>query len=202
MGLNYYTKSLKLKDVARIVKKFLGLLYEMVEVFVVSASIFVVVYLFLMQPHQVKGSSMFPTFHDGEYVLTDKVTFRTRAPKWGDVIVFRAPVNENFDFIKRVIAIPGDRIMISGGKVFVNGQPLDEFYLPPEYTTAAGQFLREGMEYAIPEGSVFALGDNRGHSSDSRDWGPVPDQNIVGKAFFRYWPSDKVGLVVNPVENQ
>ncbi len=187
---------------ARIVKKFLGLLYEMVEVFVVSASIFVVVYLFLMQPHQVKGSSMFPTFHDSEYVLTDKVTFRTRVPKWGDVIVFRAPVNENFDFIKRVIAVPGDRIMISGGKVNVNGTPLNEFYLPPEYTTAAGQFLREGVEYTIPEGSVFAVGDNRGHSSDSRDWGPVPYQNIVGKAFFRYWPADKVGLIVNPVENQ
>lgn len=200
LALHYYTKRLKLIDVARIVKKALGLLYEMVEVFVVSASIFVVVYLFLMQPHQVKGSSMFPTFHDGEYVLTDKVTYRTRDPKWGDVVVFKAPVNESFDFIKRVIAIPGDRIMISSGKIFVNGSALDEFYLPPEYTTAAGQFLREGLEFLVPEGSVIAIGDNRSHSSDSRDWGPVPFQNIVGKAFFRYWPADKAGLIVNPVE--
>ena len=202
LGLNYYTKSLKLEDVARIVKKALGLLYEMVEVFVVSASIFVVVYLFLMQPHQVKGSSMFPTFHDGEYVLTDKVTFRTRDPKWGDVIVFKSPVNKDFDFIKRVIAVPGDRVMISKGKVYINGELLNESYLPPEYTTAAGQFLREGAEYSIPEGEIFAVGDNRGHSSDSRDWGTVPYQNIVGKALFRYWPADKAGLIVNPVENQ
>lgn len=198
-GLNYYTKRRKLKVVTRFLKKIVGILYEMVEVFVVSASIFVVVYLFLMQPHQVKGSSMFPTFKDGEYLLTDKVTYRTRNPLYGDVIVFKAPINENFDFIKRVIAVPGDRVMVQGGRVYVNGNPLNEAYLPPEYTTSPGQFLREGMEYTVPDSSVFALGDNRGHSSDSRDWGPIPYQNIIGRAFFRYWPSSKVGLIVNPV---
>lgn len=182
----------------RLLKKIVGLLYEMIEVFVVSASIFVVVYLFLMQPHQVKGSSMFPTFKDGEYLLTDKVTYRTREPMAGDIIVFKAPINENFDFIKRVIAVPGDRIMIAAGSVYVNGNKIPETYLPPEYTTSPGQFLREGQEYTIPEGSVFAIGDNRDHSSDSRDWGPVPYQNIIGKAFFRYWPTDKIGLIVNP----
>lgn len=182
-------------------KKIVGLLYEMVEVFVVSASIFVVVYLFLMQPHQVKGSSMFPTFKDGEYVLSDKVTYRTRDPQYGDVIVFKAPTNENFDFIKRVIAVPGDRVMISAGKFFVNGNSLDETYLPSDYTTRAGQFLHEGAEYEIPVGSVFAVGDNRDHSSDSRDWGPVPYQNIIGRAFFRYWPQNQIGVIVNPVEN-
>ena len=197
--MKYYTKRRKLKAVAHLLKKIVGLLYEMVEVFVVSASIFVVVYLFLMQPHQVKGSSMSPTFRDGEYLLTDKVTYRTRLPMYGDVIIFKAPINENFDFIKRVIAIPGDRVMIRGTKVYVNGNPLSEVYLPPEYTTSAGQFLREGAEYTVPEGSVFALGDNRDHSSDSRDWGPVPYQNIIGRAFFRYWPSNKVGIIVNPI---
>src|SRR3989339_1205218 len=96
-------------------RKLVHIVYEFVEAFVISASVFVVIYLFLMQPHQVKGSSMFPTFKDGEYVLTDKVTFRTRLPAYGDVIVFKAPVNENFDFIKRVIGIPGDRVMVSEG---------------------------------------------------------------------------------------
>lgn len=183
-------------------RKIFGLLYEMVEVFVVSASIFVVVYLFLMQPHQVKGSSMFPTFKDGEYVLTDKITLRTRAPMYGDVIVFKAPLNESFDFIKRVIGIPGDRIMVMAGKIYVNGNPLPETYLPPEYTTAPGQFLLEGVEYTVPLDSVFAVGDNRDHSSDSRDWGPVPDRNIIGRAFFRYWPANKVGIIVNPITNK
>jgi len=184
--------------VSRLIKKIIGLLYEVIEVFVVSASIFVVVYLFLVQPHQVKGSSMFPTFKDGEYLLTDKVTYRTRAPLWGDVIVFKAPINENFDFIKRVIAIAGDKVMVANGKVTVNDKQLNENYLPVEYTTLAGQFLREGVEYIVPEGTIMAFGDNRDHSSDSRDWGPVPLGNIVGKAFFRYWPSDKLGLIQNP----
>lgn len=202
-SLNYYIRGFKLKTVSHLVKKVFGLLYEMIEVFVVSASIFVVIYLFLMQPHQVKGSSMFPTFKDGEYVLTDKVTFRTRLPMYGDVIVFKAPVNENFDFIKRVIGVPGDRVMVSEGKVFVNGKALPEYlpdgYLPTEYTTSPGQFLQQGSEYVVPPGSVFTMGDNRDHSSDSRDWGPVPDQNIIGRAFFRYWPANKVQIIVNPV---
>ena|SRR3989338_6160266 len=197
-SLKYYTSSLKLKSVARIVKRVFSLLYEMVEVFVVSASMFVVVYLFLMQPHQVKGSSMFPTFKDGEYVLTDKVTYKTRLPMYGDVVVFKAPINENFDFIKRVIGVPGDRMMVKDGKVYLNGSPLPETYLPPEYTTSPGQFLQSGMEFTVPVGATFMMGDNRDHSSDSRDWGPVPDQNIIGRAFFRYWPVNKAGIVVNP----
>ncbi len=182
----------------RLIKKVIGLLYEIIEVFVVSASIFVVVYLFLVQPHQVKGSSMFPTFKDGEYLLTDKVTYRTRAPEWGDVVIFKAPINENFDFIKRVIAVAGDKVKVAGGKVYVNEQQLNEDYLPPEYTTQPGQFLKEGVTYEVPAGFIMTFGDNRDHSSDSRDWGPVPLGNIVGKAFFRYWPANAIGLIVNP----
>jgi signal peptidase I len=95
--------------------------YEFVEAFVISASVFVVIYLFLMQPHQVKGSSMFPTFKDKEYLLTDKVTYRTREPRDGDVIVFKAPINEDFDFIKRIIATPGQTVMVKEGKVYIDG---------------------------------------------------------------------------------
>jgi signal peptidase I len=168
-------------------------------VFVLSASVFIVVYLFLMQPHQVKGNSMVPNFHDGEYLLTDKVTFRRRLPIYGDVVVFKAPVNENYDFIKRVIAIPGEKIMIKENRVYLNDQILDESaYLPSDFITRAGQFLREGVEFSVPEGTVFVLGDNRDHSSDSREWGPVPLENIVGKTFFRYWPPETVGLISNP----
>jgi len=181
-------------------KKFVRIVYEFIEAFVISASVFVVVYLFLMQPHQVKGSSMFPTFKDQEYLLTDKITYKQRQPKHGDVIVFRAPINENFDFIKRVIATPGQTVMVKIGKVYVDGQALDESYLPKEYVTSPGQFLHEGESYTVPEMSVMAFGDNRDHSSDSRDWGPVPFQNIVGRVFFRYWPAEVVGVVTNPAK--
>jgi len=183
-------------------RKFVHVVYEFIEAFVISSSVFVVVYLFLMQPHQVKGSSMFPTFKDKEYLLTDKVTYKTRQPMDGDVVVFKAPINENFDFIKRVIATPGQTVSVAGGKVFVDGNELDEFYLPDEYTTAPGQFLREGETYTVQEGEVMTFGDNRDHSSDSRDWGPVPYKNIIGKVFFRYWPASTVGLVMNPVKSE
>ena len=182
-------------------KKFVHVIYEFIEAFVISASIFVVVYLFLMQPHQVKGSSMFPTFKDQEYLLTDKVTYKSRLPKYGDVIVFKAPINENYDFIKRVIATPGQTVMVKAGNVYIDGKMLDEFYLPSTYTTSAGQFLSEGESFVVPEGTVMAFGDNRDHSSDSRDWGPVPLQNIVGRVFFRYWPMNTTGLVANPVKS-
>jgi len=179
-------------------KKLVHLIYEFIEAFVVSASVFVVVYLFLMQPHQVKGSSMFPTFKDQEYLLTDKVTYRRRLPQYGDVIVFKAPINENFDFIKRVIATPGQVVMIRGGRVYVNNELISEPYLSAEVVTSPGQFLHEGEPYQVPENEVMAFGDNRDHSSDSRDWGPVPFRNIIGRVFFRYWPTDVVGVVVNP----
>lgn len=178
--------------------KFFKIVYEMIEAFVVSASVFVVIYLFLMQPHQVKGSSMFPTFETGQYLLTDKVTLKRREPLRGDVIVFKSPLDENFDFIKRVLAIPGDTIMIENGHIYINGELLNEHYLPSDYRTSGGQFLKEGVGYTVQDLSVMAIGDNRNHSSDSRDWGPVPYANIVGRAFFRYWPSATAGLIVNP----
>ena len=189
----------------KIFRFLVGAIYEMVEVFVISASFFLVVYIFLVQPHQVKGSSMFPTFKDGQYLLTDKVTFKRRLPKYGDVVVFKAPINENYDFIKRVLAVAGDQIMIKGGKIYINGNILNEYltegaYLPTEYVTQAGQFLHEGQVYTVPDGAIMAIGDNRNHSSDSRDWGPVPLENIVGRAMFQYWPPDSMGFITNPVD--
>ena len=183
--------------IARALRRTSAFFMDIVEVFVISMSIFIVVYLFLMQPHQVKGNSMFPTYHDGEYLMTDKVSYRFRTPKRGEVVVFKAPINEDFDFIKRVIGVPGDRVMVKGGSIYVNGIEIEETYLPPEYETRGGRFLREGVEVVVPENSYICIGDNRGHSSDSREWGPVPIENFVGRGFFRYWPLNKIGIVGN-----
>ncbi|HOX96032.1 MAG TPA: signal peptidase I [Candidatus Woesebacteria bacterium] len=178
-------------------RKIVKIIYEFIEAFVISASVFVVVYLFLMQPHQVKGSSMYPTFKDKEYLLTDKITYKRNEPRFGDVIVFKAPVNENFDFIKRVIAVPGETVMIKDGHVYINGSQLNENYLSSTVVTNPGQFLQEGESYMVQSGEIMAFGDNREHSSDSRDWGPIPLSNVVGRVFFRYWPTSEVGVVTN-----
>lgn len=168
---------------------------DIIEVVVIALAIFVLVYLFLFQPHQVRGNSMYPNFHDGEYLLTDKISYRFGLPKRGDVIIFKAPKNEEYEYIKRIVGLPEEKIKISEGKIFINDQAINEFYLPQEFQTRAGTFFPENQTIAVTENEYFVLGDNRSHSSDSRDWGPVPKENIVGKAWLRYWPLAKIGLI-------
>jgi signal peptidase I len=183
-----------------ILKTLGGFLLDFIQTIVTALSIFIIVYLFLFQPHQVKGNSMHTalsdSFDNGEYILTNKVNYRFNKPQRGDVIVFKAPHNEDYDYIKRIIGLPGETVKILNGRVYINGLPFDESeYLPSSTLTSAGKFLKEGEEVAIPADKYFVLGDNRSHSSDSRDWGFVNQDNIVGKAWFVYWPLQKLGLV-------
>ena len=171
-----------------------GVFWEFIEAAVFALAIFVVVYLFLFQPNQVRGHSMEPTFHDWEYILTDKISFKMGLPKRNDVVVFVSPKNADVDFIKRIIALPGERVKIRGGKVFVNGSLLDESaYLGSDVYTGSESFLSENQEFMVPDGKYFVMGDNRPGSSDSRDFGPVVPSVFVGKVFFRYWPLDRFG---------
>lgn len=171
-------------------------LLDFLETIFVSLAIFVVLYVFAIQPHQVKGLSMYPTFNDGEYLLTNKISYRFGEPKYGDIIIFKAPLNEEYEYIKRIIGMPGDKVMLSNGHFFINGVELNETeYLDKSVSTLQERFLKEGVEMVVPPNSYFVAGDNRPHSSDSRDFGPVPKDNIVGKAWFRYWPPQSIGLV-------
>src|SRR3989344_1086116 len=102
---------------------------DFLETIVVALSIFVVVYLFLVQPHEVKGSSMEPNFHNNEYILTDKISYRLHEPQRGDVVIFKSPKNQEVDYIKRVIGLSGERVKVTGGSVYINGVKLDEPYL-------------------------------------------------------------------------
>src|SRR3989344_1393801 len=168
---------------------------DALEPVVLAFAIFMMVYLFLFQPHRVDGNSMYPNFHNMEYILTDKISYQRGDPSRGDVIVFHAPPPYTSDFIKRVIGLPGETIMVKSGRVYINGKMLNEVYLPEDYTTNEKSFLREGVPYKIPVGYYMVFGDNRGFSSDSREWGPIAKKAIVGKASFRYWPVDRFGVV-------
>lgn len=168
---------------------------DIIETIVVALAIFVVIYLFLFQPHQVKGASMENNFHDNEYILTDKISYKFTQPKRGEVVIFKAPRNPELDFIKRVIGLPGDRVKIENGKVVLNGSVLEEKYLSSTVTTQPGSYMTEGKEVIAAPNHYIVLGDNRNHSSDSREWGPVDINEIIGKAFFRYWPPHKIGLI-------
>ncbi|MEN8253427.1 MAG: signal peptidase I [Patescibacteria group bacterium] len=174
---------------------------DTIETVVIALSIFLVVYLFFMQPHQVNGQSMVPTFQSGEYLLTDKVSYRMGDPERGDVVVFHAPPEAGCpkgtgcDFIKRVIAVPGETIRLENNTFYVNGLPIREDYIPAEYQTLPGKFMKERGSYTLQASEYFVSGDNRPYSSDSRAWGPIKKSNIVGKGFIRYWPSDVIGFI-------
>ncbi|MBI2036687.1 signal peptidase I [Candidatus Microgenomates bacterium] len=185
-------------------KKLLAIFFDIVETLVVAASVFVVVYVFLLQPHQVVGSSMFPNFHDKEYILTDKISYCFALPKRGEIVVFKSPEDSEKDFIKRVIALPNETIKIEHGKVFVNGTALPEDYLDPDIITPPGKFLNEGTEVKVPANSYAVFGDNRLNSSDSRTWGFIEasracgffgTSSIIGKAILVYWPPKQAKLV-------
>jgi signal peptidase I len=164
-----------------------------------SSLIAIVLIVFLYQPVKVEGPSMEPSLTDQERVFINKFTYKLGlgAVEHGDTVVFIYPREPRKSYIKRVIGIPGDRIRIVSGQVFVNGHALREDYVAPENRDSVswppappGEVPDERQ---VPEGQFFVLGDHRSSSSDSRSWGWVPRENIFGKAVFIYWPLSKIG---------
>lgn len=142
---------------------------------------------------------MFPTFINEEKVFTDLVTPKFTEFKRGDVVVFEAPPDPEKHFIKRVIGLPGDTVMLQNSTFYINGAPLDESnYLDPSVYTGPQAFLQEGQLVTVPQDSFFMAGDNRPHSSDSRDFGFVKKSKIDGKSWVVFWPLNKFRFVSNP----
>jgi signal peptidase I len=148
------------------------------------------VVIFLYQPVKVEGTSMLPGLEDQERIFVNRFVYRLEPISRGDVIVFRYPRDTSKSYIKRVIGVAGDRIHIVDGLVYVNGEPLSEDYVPEQYSD-----WRSVPELTVPQGSYFMMGDHRNMSSDSRDFGPVAQKFVVGKAVFGYWPFEKLGKV-------
>ncbi len=175
-------------------------LLEFIQSIVLALSVFVLLYLFVAQPNEVKGSSMYPNFKDKEYLLTEKISYQLGNPERGDVVIFKAPPSEpcaadECEYIKRVIGVPGDRVMVSEGDVYVNGNKLDQDFLPEPVYTSPGDYMQEGVERVVPDGQYLCFGDNRPNSRDGREFGPINRKLIVGKAFMKYWPISAVEMV-------
>jgi len=155
-----------------------------------AASVFIV--LFLYQPVRVEGTSMLPRLEDRDRLFINKFVYHFTAIGRGDVVVFLhpTPLDPQRSYIKRVIGLPGDRVRIDHGRVFVNGRPLREPYVPPEYRDN-----RSAAEMVVPSETYFVMGDHRSISQDSRDFGPVDHSLIYGKAVFVYWPARDMGVV-------
>ena len=154
----------------------------------VSLAISAFIIIFLYQPVKVEGTSMMPGLEDQERIFVNKFVYRWEPIERGDIVVFRYPRDTSKSYIKRVIGVAGDRVRIENGQVYVNDQAVDEDYVPSEYADA-----RSYAEVTVPTHSYFVLGDHRTMSNDSRDFGPVNERYIYGKAVFGYWPMEKVG---------
>lgn len=154
----------------------------------VAVSIFII--LFLYQPVRVEGTSMVPMLQDQDRLFINKLAYHVADVRHGDVVVFHYPRDPAKSYIKRVIALPGDRIRIDRGCVYVNDKLLAEPYVPARYTDERSQ-----PEMTIAQGDYFVMGDHRSISSDSRDFGPIDRGSIYGKASFVYWPFDQAGVV-------
>jgi signal peptidase I len=152
----------------------------------------IILIVFIYQPVKVEGTSMMPTLSDQERIFINKFTYKFGAGSIGraDMVVFWFPLDTSKSYIKRVIGLPGDRVEIDDGTVYVNGKQLDEPYVPDDFRDR--QSLTERM---VPPDSYFVLGDHRSSSNDSRSWGTVDRRYIYGKAVFVYWPIEKMGRV-------
>jgi signal peptidase I len=190
-------------------------LIELVTIVAIALGLALVIQAFLIKPFRIPSQSMEPTLDVGQRVLVDRVRFHFRDPKVGDVVVFKPPhgadLNEcgappkpgqacavstkqksSTNFIKRIVAVPGDSISIKQGRVYINGKLRDPWKINKDPACGICNLPRP---LTVPPGQYYMMGDNRGESADSREWGPVPRKWIIGKAFFTYWPPKRVGTL-------
>lgn len=173
-------------------KKGGGGVLEFLIILVVSfVLVFGFVRPFVVEAFWIPSASMVPTLKYGDRVLVNKFIYRFTEPERGDIIVFKSVQGDDQDLIKRVVGVPGDEIKVRGGRLFVNGEPQREPYVNEKYPDRS--FYAPTI---VPKGHVFAMGDNRANSQDSRVFGPVPKENIEGEAFLRFWPPGRIGLLL------
>jgi len=179
----------------------LGCLFEIVETLVLTLIIFFVIQTFVAQPYRVEQQSMERTLEPDQYVLVDKLTPRFDDYSRGDIIVFEPPEawrqgGPSTPYIKRVIGLPGETVEIRDGAVFVDGAAVEEPYLYDGQPTTS---MEEPARWVVPEGQLFVMGDHRAASADSRAFGPIERDSVIGRAWLRYWPIAEFGILPTPV---
>lgn len=179
-------------------RRFFASLLELLEIAIVAIGAVFLIRTFLIQPFLVSGASMTPTFSDGDYLLVDQVTYRFREPLRGEVVVFRSPTDSSIYFIKRIVGLPGEAVIIKNGAITIEnksnpqGFGLDEEYIPREVAT------RGNEKFVLDSNNYFLLGDNRSYSFDSRSWGELDRKKIVGLVSLRLWPITELTAFAAP----
>jgi signal peptidase I len=171
-----------------------SLLREVAEVVVLAVILYFGI-SFVVQAVHVEGLSMWATLDNDDYLIANKIDYRIHAPERGDIVILRPPTNNSTDFIKRIIALPGEKLLIRSGFVYINGHKLDEPYLPDQWTFQ-NNWPTDGSDgQVMGANEYFVMGDNRNRSQDSRFFGPISRDRIDGKAWFRIWPLNKFGSI-------
>lgn len=172
-----------------------NILLDFFEILFICTTVFVVVYVFVGQLLEVTGESMLPNFEDKEQIIAEKISVKFKELERGEVIIFRHPQQVDKLLIKRVIGLPGESFKLEGGYVYINGEKLSEDYVKEPAVTESGQVIKGGVEYQVEDDSYIFLGDNREKSTDSRDWGAVTKDLVVGRAVLVYYPLEKIRLI-------
>lgn len=149
---------------------------------------------FFIGNFRIPTTSMIPTLQVGDRLISNNFIYRIRVPKRGEVIIFKFPENPKRDFVKRLIGLPGERVRIKGGKIYINGIEVENPLIGCRYYYSDGEFGGE-KEVEVPENCYYVLGDNSFNSKDSRYWGFVPKKYLIGKALFIYWPPWRIGFI-------
>ena len=178
-------------------KRFLLFIWEISKIVIIALLIVVPIRYFVFQPFFVRGQSMEPNFHHGDYLIVDELSYQFRVPERGEVIVFKYPQNPSQRYIKRIVGLPGETIKIQEGKVFISQdsvhQPLDELDYLSQFVSTPGD-----SQMRLDKNEYFVLGDNRSLSADSRRWGALPEENIIGRVFLRAWPFSALAKIEIP----
>lgn len=177
---------------------FYGFWKEWGEPFVVAIILAVLIRTFLIGPYKIPTGSMENTLMIGDRIFVDKVTYRFRPPQRGEVVVFKYPIDPKKDFVKRLVAFGGEEVEIRDGNAYVNGKKLDEpdvFQSRYYYNRNDWDYGKDNQKFKVPEKTFFVLGDNSAHSSDSRNWGFVPEKDLIGRAVLIWWPPKRIGSV-------
>lgn len=185
-------KNTKKKEVEK-KKTTAGMIWEIVQTLLMAAVLYFAID-FCIARVRVENISMEPTFTEGELLMVNKLNYKFSEPERGDVVIFEAPVAPGKDYIKRMIGLPGDVVTVKDGKLYINGELINEPWVHEPISYSG--------EWIVPENQYFVLGDNRNHSSDSHSWGFVPRENLIGNAFFCYWPLNHIRVINSHVALQ
>ncbi len=172
----------------------INFVWEILKIIFISLAIIIPIRYFLIQPFFVQGASMEPNFFNGDYLIVNEISYRFEEPQRGDVVIFKYPLDPSQFFIKRIIGLPGETIRIEDGRVFIVNLKTKEKTILDESEYLNDAYTAGNFEITLKDGEYFVLGDNRGSSSDSRKWGPLPRKFIIGRAWIRAWPFTRIEI--------